>query len=180
MDILFELVNEHQFPIQHISPTHVGRTKVLFDQAIEFAKLGGIIDITTGASKYTDPYKMVLYALSQGVSIDNMTFSSDGHAGLSKFNESKEVIGTRVAPFDQNLFEIIQLIKIGGLSIADAFKLNTTNPARNLGLKNKGKIEVGCHADFCVFNKNFDLLDVFAKGQHLMKDKQILIKGTFE
>jgi len=48
LDFLFELVQQHKFPIEHISPTHVGRTQSLFEQAIEFAKLGGIIDITTG------------------------------------------------------------------------------------------------------------------------------------
>ena len=99
MDVLFELVNDYQFPIEHISPTHVGRTKELFDQALKFAKLGGIIDITTGASKYTDPYKSVLYALKNGVSIDNMTFSTDGNAGLTKFDAAGNVIGIKRAPF---------------------------------------------------------------------------------
>lgn len=180
MDVLFELVNKYQFPIQHMSPTHVGRTKELFEQAIEFAKLGGIIDITTGASKYTDPYKSVLYALEKGVSINNMTFSSDGHAGLTKFNAQKAAIGVKNAPFDQNLFEVIQLIKKGGIAIEDAFKLITTNPARNLGLTHKGRVAVGCHADICVFNKELELIHVFARGQHMMKDQQIIIKGTFE
>ena len=123
---------------------------------------------------------MVLYALEKGVSIENITFSSDGHAGLSKFNANKEIIGSKVAPFDQNLYEVIQLIKEGGMTISDAFKLITTNPARNLGIKNKGKIAIGFHADLCIFDKNFELQDVFAKGKQLMKDKQILVKGTFE
>ncbi|HOY95809.1 MAG TPA: beta-aspartyl-peptidase, partial [Catalimonadaceae bacterium] len=43
MDILFELVQKYEFPIKHISPTHVGRSKDLFEQALEFAKLGGMI-----------------------------------------------------------------------------------------------------------------------------------------
>ena len=30
MDVLFELVNEYKFPIEHISPTHVGRTNFYF------------------------------------------------------------------------------------------------------------------------------------------------------
>ena len=47
LDVLFELVEKYEFPIEHISPTHVARTKALFDQAIEFGKLGGMIDITT-------------------------------------------------------------------------------------------------------------------------------------
>ena len=180
MDVLFELVNTYQFPIEHISPTHVGRTKALFDQAIEFAKLGGIIDITTGASQYIAPYKSVLYALEQGVHMDYMTFSSDGHAGLTKFDDHKNPIGVRVAPFDKNLEEVILLIKEGKVAIEEAFKLITTNPARNLGLKHKGQVKVGFDADLCCFTENFELTDVFARGQHMMDDGTVIVKGNFE
>ncbi|OZV70574.1 beta-aspartyl-peptidase [Winogradskyella aurantia] len=180
MDVLFELVEKFHFPIEHISPTHVGRTKELFDQAIAFAKLGGMIDITTGASKYTDPYKSVLYALDEGVSIDLMTFSTDGHAGLTKFNEAGEAIGVRKAPIHTNLEETIALVKDGGIPISEAFKLITTNPAKNLGLKHKGKLEVGYDADLCCFNKDLELIDVFAKGKHMMKNQIIKVKGNFE
>lgn len=180
MDILFELVNDFHFPVEHISPTHVGRTKELFDQAIEFAKLGGMIDITTGASKYTDPYKAVLYAIEQGASIDLITFSTDGHAGLTRFNEAGDAIGVRKAPIDTNLKEVIALIKKGGIAISEAFKLITINPAKNLGLKHKGKIEVGYDADICCFSEDLQLLDVFARGQHMMRNKSIIVKGNFE
>mgnify|MGYP003563202196 CR=1 FL=1 len=180
MDLLFELVKTYHFPIEHISPTHVGRTKELFDEAIAFAKLGGMIDITTGASKYTDPYKSVLYALDQGVTIDKMTFSTDGHAGLTKFDEAGNAIGVKVAPVNTNLEQVQALIKHGGLQIEDAFRLNTTNPAKNLGLKRKGKIEVGYDADICCFDNELELSDVFAKGQQMMKNKSILVKGKFE
>jgi len=177
---LFELVEKYKFPIEHISPTHVGRTKALFDEGIKFAKMGGIIDITTGASQYTAPYKSVLYALEQGASIENMTFSTDGNAGLTKFDENKKPIGVRKAPINTNLLETILLIQQGNFPIEEAFKLITTNPARNLGLQHKGKIEVGCDADLCFFDNNFKLTDVFANGKQMMKDKEIIVKGTFE
>jgi len=180
MDVLFKLVNEYKFPIEHISPTHVGRTKELFDQAIEFAKLGGIIDITTGASKYTDPYKSVLYALESGVSIDSITFSSDGNAGLTKFDDAGNPIGVRKAPIDKNLKEVVLLIKKGGVSISEASKLITTNPAQNLGLKHKGKIDVGYDADLCCFTEDLQLTDVFAKGQQMMRNGSVIEKGNFE
>jgi beta-aspartyl-dipeptidase (metallo-type) len=180
MDVLFELVKDYNFPIEHISPTHVGRTKELFEQAIEFAKLGGTIDITTGASKYTAPYKSVLYALENGVNIDNITFSSDGNAGLTKFDNAGNAIGVRKAPIDKNLEEVVLLIKKGGVSISEAFKLITTNPARNLGLKHKGKIEVGYDADLCCFSKDLKLKDVFAKGQQMMYNGKVIVKGNFE
>ena len=180
MDILFKLVNEYQFPIKHISPTHVGRTKALFDQAIDFAKLGGMIDITTGASKYTDPYKSVLYAMEKGVKIDRITFSSDGNAGLTKFDSKGNPIGITKAPIDQNLAQTVALIQNGGVAIADAFKLITLNPANNLGLQHKGRIEVGSDADFCCFTNDLKLTDVFAMGQRMMADGNIIAEGNYE
>ena len=180
MDVLFKLVNEYQFPIKHISPTHVGRTKALFDQAIDFAKLGGMIDITTGASKYTDPYKSVLYAMKKGVKIDRITFSSDGNAGLTKFDSKGNPIGITKAPIDQNLAQTVALIQNGGVAIADAFKLITLNPANNLGLQHKGRIEVGSDADFCCFTNDLKLTDVFANGQRMMADGNIIAEGNYE
>lgn len=180
LDVLFELVEKYKFPIENISPTHVGRTKPLFEEAIKFAKLGGIIDITTGASRFTDPYKAVLYALDQGLAIDQITFSTDGHAGLKKLDENGEVIGARMARADQNLYEVVQLIEKGGVAIEEALKLITTNPARNLGLRHKGKLAVGYDADLCVFDQSLELKHVFARGQQMMENKQIIVKGTYE
>jgi beta-aspartyl-dipeptidase (metallo-type) len=179
MDILFDLVENYEFPIEHISPTHVGRTKDLFEQAIKFAKLGGMIDITTGASKYTDPYKSVLYALERGVDISKITFSSDGNAGLEKLDDKGKLIGFRKAPVDKNLEEVISLIKKGGVSIEDAFKIITKNPANNLGLSNKGIIEVGADADFCVFDSDLKLMDVLAHGVLMMENYDLKVNDSF-
>lgn len=180
MDILFRLVQEYEFPIENISPTHVGRTKPLFEQAIEFGKLGGMIDITTGASKYTDPYKSVLYAMDQGLSIDKMTYSSDGNAGLDKLDENGNRIGVRRAPIHHNLEQAIALVKYGNLPLSEALKPITINPATNLGLKHKGVVKVGADADFCCFDSDYQLTDVFAMGQQMIKDAKIIAKDTFE
>lgn len=179
MDILFDLVENYEFPIEHISPTHVGRTKDLFEQAIKFTKLGGMIDITTGASKYTDPYKSVLYALERGVDISKITFSSDGNAGLEKLDDKGKLIGFRKAPVDKNLEEVISLIKKGGVSIEDAFKIITKNPANNLGLSNKGIIKVGADADFCVFDSDLKLMDVLAHGVLMMENYDLKVNDSF-
>ena len=180
MDVLFKIVEEHQFPIENISPTHVGRTKELFEEAIRFAQLGGMIDITTGASKYTDPYKSVLYALEKGVPIEKMTFSSDGNAGLDKLDEDGNFIGFRKAPVNRNLAEVVDLVQKGGVDISEAFKIITTNPAANLGLKNKGRIGVGMDADLCCFDDDLNLTEVFARGEKAMDNGTVLLKESFE
>ena len=179
MDVLFKLVEEHEFPIEHISPTHVGRTEDLFHEAIRFAKMGGMIDITTGASKFTDPFKSVLIALENGVDIDNITFSSDGNAGLDKLDDQGNFIGFRRAPVNQNYREVVRLVKEGKVPLEEALKLITINPAKNLGLKNKGSIEVGMDADFCCLNNDLNLLAVFAKGKQLMENGKVINKDNF-
>ena len=180
MDLLFEIVENYEFPIEHISPTHVGRTKDLFEQAIIFAKMGGMIDITTGASKYTDPYKSVLYALENNVSIDNITFSSDGNAGLDKLDDNNNLVGFRSAPFDKNLEEVINLHKLGGVAFEDSLKLITSNPAKNLGLKSKGHVKNNFDADLCFFDSDLKLSSVIANGKFMMKDDDLAVKGSFE
>jgi beta-aspartyl-dipeptidase (metallo-type) len=180
MDLLFEIIENYEFPIEHISPTHVGRTKELFDQAITFAKMGGMIDITTGASKYTDPYKSVLYALENNVSIDNITFSSDGNAGLDKLDKNNNLVGFKSAPFDKNFEEVINLHKLGGVPLEDALKLITSNPAKNLGLKNKGEVKVNSDADLCFLNSDLKLNTVIANGKFMMQDGDLVVKGSFE
>ncbi len=169
MDVLFEIVRDFQFPIRHISPTHVARTQELFEAAIAFAKMGGSIDITTAASKYTEPYKAVLYALDQGAPLSKLTFSTDGHAGLSKLDAQGNQVGFRPARIDENLNEMVRLVQQGGLPLHQALQLVTTNPAENLGITTKGRIAVGCDADMCWFDESLQLLDVFAKGTPMMQ-----------
>lgn len=179
MDPLFEIVEHYEFPIEHISPTHVGRSLSLFDQAIAFGKLGGMIDITTAASKYTDPYKSVIYALDQGLSIEKMTFSTDGHAGLTKNDAQGNAIGFRAAAINENLNEMVKLVKLGGLPLEEALKLVTTGPATNLGLAHKGRLLPGADADMCWFDDQLQLTDVWCGGQAMMRNGEITFANPY-
>lgn len=180
MSILLELVEKYQAPIRRISPTHVGRTKALFDEAIRFAKLGGMIDISTGGTKFDEPYKQVLSALEQGVSMDNMTLSSDGNAGVMTKDAEGNIIGYRKAPVDLNLQQVVKLITEANIDPSEAFKLITSSPAKNLSLPHKGVIAVDKDADLCFFDDHFVLCDVIAKGQVMMTDTKIIRKGNYE
>ena len=180
IDTLIRIVKEHEFPIANISPTHMGRTKDLFDQGIEFAKMGGMVDVSTGGTKYIEPHLAVLYGLEQGASINNFTFSSDGNAGLDKKDANGNLIGFRKAPFELNIVAAVGLVKDGGLSITDAFKTVTLNPAINLGLHQKGRIAVNCDADLCFFDDSLKLTDVVAHGKVMMQDEKLVAKNSFE
>lgn len=51
---------------------------------------------------------------------------------------------------------------------------------QGLELKGKGEVKCGASADFCLFDQNWELKDVFAKGVVMMRGGEILKKGTFE
>ncbi|MDR1273088.1 MAG: beta-aspartyl-peptidase [Odoribacteraceae bacterium] len=180
MGLLLELVEKYRVPVRRLSPTHVGRDEALFDEATRFARLGGMIDISTGGTRFDEPYRQVLRALRQGVPVDRITFSSDGNAGVVARDAGGNVTGYRVAPLDKNLEQVIKLITDGGLDPADAFALVTANPARNLSLPRKGRIVAGADADLCLFDERYALRDVFARGQRLMQEGVIIKKGNFE
>lgn len=179
IDNLFRIVKDHEFPIKHISPTHMGRTKDLFEEALIFSKMGGMVDISTGGTNYAEPYKILLYGLEKGADINTFTFSSDGNAGLDKLDENGNLIGFRKAPFELNVIQAKKMVNEGNLSITDAFKTITLNPAINLGLNHKGRIKENCDADLCFFDEELNLTDVIAMGKHLVKDQNILIKPSF-
>ena len=72
------------------------------------------------------------------------------------------------------------LIQEAKVPIEEALKLITTNPAANLGLRNKGTIQLGYDADFCCLDADFNLTDVFAKGKQMMADTVVTARGHFE
>ena len=180
IDLLLEIAREYPSLISYISPTHMGRTHELFLQAIDFARLGGMIDISTGGTKYCEPYLSVLEGLEAGIDIHQMTFSSDGNAGVRRRNAETGEDTYLVAPLHKNLEQVICLIREADLSPADAFSLITTNPARNMHLTGKGCIVEGGDADITLFDDQWKLQGVWARGVEMMREGVVLKKGNFE
>ncbi len=179
MQVLIDIAKKYPSLIEYISPTHTIRTEKLFNQAIEFAKMGGMIDISTGGTQFTEPYKAVIMALEKGVPINNMTFSSDGNGGVKRTNPETGEETYTLAPLHKNLEQVIKLIKHGGIAPKDAFKLITANAAKTMYLKNKGKTETGYDADFCFFSADYQLHTVISRGR-VMMENSIARKGSFE
>ena len=165
-------------PVQHISPTHVARTENLFGEAIKFAHKGGFIDITSGGSRFTPPEQAVKLALESGVSASQITISSDGNGSLPKFNERGEISGLTAAAVDSNLL-LLPLMIDQGIRPDQAIAMMTANVASSLGIS-KGRIEVGQDADICLFNDDFTLNSVIAKGNVMMHNNELLVAGNFE
>lgn len=177
----FALINElldMGLPIHHFSPTHVARTERLFDGAIGFALKGGYIDVTSGGSRFTPPEQAIKLALESGVAANRITISSDGNGSLPKFNSQGELTGLTAASVDSNLLLLPKLID-QRIAPEQAIAMMTANVADSLGI-NKGRIEPGQDADICIFNDDFSLHGVIAKGKTMLLDNELLVTGNFE
>ena len=66
------------------------------------------------------------------------------------------------------------------MPLEQSLKLITSNPAKNLGLKNKGHVKINYDADLCFFDSKLNLTSVVCNGNLMMKNNELLIKGSFE
>jgi beta-aspartyl-dipeptidase (metallo-type) len=68
-----------------------------------------------------------------------------------------------------------------GLSIEEALKLVTINPAQRAGIhRHKGSLEIGKDADLLILDRELNIETVIAKGQVMVHQGHVLVKGAFE
>jgi beta-aspartyl-dipeptidase (metallo-type) len=187
LGMIFEILEETEIPITQFTPTHINRNQYLLEDGIKFAKMGGMIDMTSGV--YPDvgdikSYKAseaVKYCLEHGVHIENITMSSDGNGSMPLFDEHGNVRGMLVAEMDSLHDEFKALVKKEGIKLSDALKVITQNPAKSLKLyPKKGALQIGSDADIVVMDKDLNIEYVFARGKCMVKERKVVVKGTFE
>ena len=174
---IFELL-DMGLPVTHFSPTHVARTESLFNEAIQFARRGGHIDITSGGSQFIAPEFAVQQAMELGVAPELITISSDGNGSLPTFDVDGNMIALTAANVDGNLLLLPKLIE-SGIVPEMAIAMLTSNVADSLGI-NKGRLQLGQDADLCIFNDDFTLYGVIAKGKTILLNNEFLVTGNFE
>lgn len=177
---LLNIARQYPTLISYLSPTHLIRTEALFRQAVEFACMGGMVDFSTGGTKFDAPHRCVAKALEANVPLDRITFSSDGRGGVRRVCPETGETTYRPAPLHLNLQEMTLLVKEGLLPLEKALTLITTNPARNLKLSAKGSISAGMDADLCFLNDELRLTHVIARGRMAMQNGKIVMKGRYE
>jgi beta-aspartyl-dipeptidase (metallo-type) len=182
LDPVIRMVKETD-PYRPLLPTHLNRTRTLMEHAIEFAKMGGNIDITaSGKDLHFHPTSVeaIRMALDAGISVDQVTLSSDSNGSMPIFDEKGNVVRLGVGDI-QCLFDDWQLLVKAGLSLEDSLKVVTANPAKRGGLfEHKGSIEAGKDADLLILNRDLNIDSVIAKGRLMVDRGKALVKGTFE
>ncbi len=185
-DMLMRMAKETQVPITQVLPTHVNRNHELIAKAIEFAKMGGYIDLTASDTpgKTVDETKasrVLKKALAEGVSASQITMTSDGQGSLPRFDDDGKFAGLGVGSCKCLFEEVKYAVLQDGINLSDALSTITLNPARILKLNQKGRLEAGMDADINLLDeKSLELSHVIAKGQVMMQDGEVIVKGTFE
>ena len=187
LKMLYEITKNGEIPKTQIIPTHVNRNKRLFKEAIEWAKQGGIMDVTSsvspesGSSHSVKSSEAVKQALEAGVNIENITMSSDGNGSMPIFDEAGNNIGVGVASQISILNEFRDMVQKENIAITDAINIITSNIAKFTKLyPRKGCLANNSDADILVLDKDLQLQHVWARGTHMVENGKPIVFGTFE
>ena len=187
LKMLYEITKNGEIPKTQIIPTHVNRNKRLFKEAIEWAKQGGIMDVTSsvspesGSSHSVKSSEAVKQALEAGVNIENITMSSDGNGSMPIFDEAGNNIGVGVASQISILNEFRDMVQKENIATTDAIKIITSNIAKFTKLyPRKGCLANNSDADILVLDKDLQLQHVWARGTHMVENGKPIVFGTFE
>lgn len=175
LDYLFRIIDETEIPPTQLLPTHINRSRKLFNVGIEYAKKGGFIDLTTSSDpRFLEPEELragegLSLLLQNGVDIKHVTFSSDGNGSMPVFNDHGKLVGLGICDVSSLYREVKEAIVNQGVDIGEAIKVITSNVAELLKLNNKGKIESGKDADLVLVDeKTLDIITVIAKGKSVL------------
>ena len=185
IDVLFDIVRETEIPAKHFIPTHVNRAFHLFAQAKEFAKLGGYIDITSGIREQdgfpacVKPSDAIKELYEEKIPMDRVTMSSDANGCMSVTLPDGSQKQLAVAP--DSFHDEVQAAILLGVPLEIVTRVVSTNPAQANGLyPQKGCLRVDSDADFIIYDDDYAIVTVVAKGKVMVQDGQVLVKGTFE
>lgn len=187
LDMLMDIIRETEIPPYLIIPTHVNRDAALFEQAMELAKMGAVIDITSGiAPEYgfegtIKPSEAVVRCLENGVKIQNVTMSSDANGSMAVYDEEGRFAGLCVTTVETMHKEFRELARTKGVTLETALRPVTSSPAAAIGMyPQKGCVAEGADADLIIMDKDLSIRRVFAMGVPAADESGALLKGAFE
>ncbi len=186
LDIIYKLLEYTNIPITQFLPTHMNRNSWIIEDAFDFAQRGGYVDFTTSTTKKfiedgeVLASKAVKKLLDRGINLDQISISSDAQGSLPVFNDNGELEELKIGRSSSIMETIRELHLVEGIPLEEAIQTATINPARVLKLKDKGLIEVGYDADLVFLNKDIKIDTVIAKGNIMVQNANVIVKGTFE
>ena len=185
LSMIFEILDETEIPARHFIPTHVNRCPKLLEHAKELARRGGYMDMTSGVRSCdgftggVEPHEALRQCWAEGVPMSQVTMSSDGNGGMSvpQPDGTVKLLTARL----HSLHEELRLAILAGVPVEAAVPVCTENPAKANGLwPKKGCLQPGSDGDLLILDEDLRLDTVIARGQVMVENGTVVVKGTFE
>jgi len=184
---LRRLVEETELPPSQFLPTHINRNPTLFEEGTAWARGGGFVDFTTSTvPAFLEDGEVPCSAglrrmLDAGVPPGHITFTSDGQGSLPAFDEHGRLTRLEVGRVTSLFAAVREAVLAEGVPLDTALAVVTANPARILKLPGKGQLAPGADADVVLLDAaDLAIRGVIARGRWLMRDGEVLVRGTFE
>lgn len=183
---VFAVLDETEIPAKHFIPTHVNRDEGLFRQAMDLARRGGYMDITSGIRKKDgfsggiEPSVAIRMCWEAGVPMDHVTMSSDGNGGMSLTlpDGSQQLLVAQLASLHE---EVRDAVLTEGVPLETAIRVAGENPARANGLwPRKGTLRPDSDGDLLILDEEMHIDTVVARGRVMVRDGKAVVKGTYE
>jgi len=165
--------------------THANRNPHLWQQALEYARTGGSIDLTamqrpeTGHLQAIRPVNAILEALAAGLPASRITLSTDSGAAYPRLDATGHTVGEYMAGPESLLQTMRELVQ-GGLTWGQAVAFATRHVADLLGLRHKGRIAEGCDADLVFLTGAGEVDRVYGRGRLLVEGGKPIVRGPFD
>ena len=182
---LQEVQRRTGIPADRMVATHANRNPHLWQQALEYARTGGSIDVTamqrpeTGHPQAIRPAKAILEALAAGLPASRITLSTDSGAAYPRLDATGHTVGQYMAGPESLLQTMRELVQ-GGLTWGQAVAFATRHVADLLGLRHKGRIAEGCDADLVFLTGAGEVDRVYGRGRLLVEGGKPIVRGPFD
>lgn len=178
------VLTDAMIPMTQVIFTHAGRSSSIFEGALEYARKGGLVDVTACqnpefqpervAGGLKKPSRAIEEMLQAGISEKQITLSSDSNAGGMGPDGRM-----RYSSIDY-LHKEFRDLAIGRRNIPLALKMVTVNPAERLGiLSSKGTLEEGKDADLLIMTPDLRIKEVYARGKVMVHEGQPVVQDPF-
>ena len=153
-----QLFDRYEIQSESVYLTHIERSEALMHEAIDFAKRGVFVDIDTAAE---DLATWLTYYLQHGGDPGQLTVSSDADSSSPR------------TLYEQVCTSVVE----HGIPLERVLPFVTSNTARVLKLKSKGKLEPRMDADVVVLRTgSLDIAHVIAKGRPMVRDGDVVVR----
>jgi beta-aspartyl-dipeptidase (metallo-type) len=161
LEPLRTLLDEYEVEPRWLYPTHVERNAELMAEAIELTRRGVTVDVDTVEEDLAEWLK---FYTTRGGDTSRLTLSSDASIKSPRtlYEQVRDCVLNHAFPLELLL------------------PLVTTNTARVLKLKGKGRLAAGADADVLVLGKeSLEIREVIAGGRRMMKDGRVTVTESF-